>query len=65
MSSAVDIKLLQPVFAGQRLDYRIGLTHEIDKRMRFDAEALVEDVPVARAVMTASRGSWLPVGRTR
>ena len=54
VSSAVEIKLLQPVFAGQRLDYRVTLTHEIDKLKRFDVEALVRDEPVARGVMTGS-----------
>jgi hypothetical protein len=56
MSSAVEVKLLQPVFGGQRLDYRVTLTHEIDKMERFDVEALVDEVPVARGVMTATRG---------
>ena len=64
MSSAVDIKLLQPVFGGQRLDYRVTLTHEIDNLLRFDVEALVEELPVARGVMTATRG-FDPLGPLR
>jgi hypothetical protein len=65
MSSPEDIKHLQPVFAGRRLDDRIALTHERDKLIHFDLEALVEDMPVARGVTTAIRGFRLPVGRSR
>ena len=57
VGAAVDVKLLRPVFAGQRLDYRVSLTTELDEMMRFDAEAVVSGVTVARGIMT---GAWLP-----
>lgn len=60
VSSAVEMKFLRPVFAGQRLDYHVSLTHEIDQLKRFDVEALVDEEPVARGVMTGSIGFELP-----
>src|SRR5258708_3729877 len=39
MSAAVDIKLLAPVFAGQRIDYCVALTHVVDALARFEVSA--------------------------
>lgn len=52
-AAAVDVKFLQPVFAGQRLDYRVTQTHVVDNMVRFDVEAQVEGRPVARGTMTS------------
>ncbi len=49
--TSVDIKFLQPVFAGQRLDYRMRLTGEHAGGTRFEAEAAVDGTAVARGVM--------------
>lgn len=56
MTAAVDIKLLQPVFAGQRLDYRVVQTHLLERLVRFDVSAHVEGQIVARGTMTSTRG---------
>jgi 3-hydroxymyristoyl/3-hydroxydecanoyl-(acyl carrier protein) dehydratase len=36
------VKLLKPVFAGQRLEYLVARTHEVGRMHRFDVEASVE-----------------------
>jgi 3-hydroxyacyl-[acyl-carrier-protein] dehydratase len=51
MASTIDVKLLHPVFAGQRLDYNVCLTHDEGTVMRFDVEAAVEGRPVARGTI--------------
>lgn len=56
MTAAVDIKLLQPVFAGQRLDFRVVQTHLLEDLVRFDVQAQVEAQIVARGTMTSTRG---------
>jgi 3-hydroxyacyl-[acyl-carrier-protein] dehydratase len=61
MSSALEIKFLQPVFGGQRLDYLVTLTHELENMVRFNVEAQVEEKTVARGVMTATHGFPVPV----
>jgi 3-hydroxyacyl-[acyl-carrier-protein] dehydratase len=53
LSSAVDIKFLAPVLAGQRLDYSTVLTHRENNLVRFEVEAFVDRIPVARGRMTA------------
>jgi len=55
MAAAVDVKLLQPVFAGQRLDYIVSQTHLIDDIVRFQVEAQVAGRTVAKGVMTSTR----------
>jgi 3-hydroxyacyl-[acyl-carrier-protein] dehydratase len=60
VSTSVDVKFLHPVFAGQRLDFDAKLTHEFDDNLRFEAEALVENRPVARGVLTASKALAFP-----
>ena len=56
MAAAVDIKLLQPVYAGQRLDYRVVQTHLLDGLVRFDVQAQVDGQVVARGTMTSTLG---------
>jgi 3-hydroxyacyl-[acyl-carrier-protein] dehydratase len=53
MSAAVDVKLVAPVFAGQKLDYRVTHTHAMDDLARFEVEASVAGKPVARGVITS------------
>jgi 3-hydroxyacyl-[acyl-carrier-protein] dehydratase len=56
MTAAVDIKLMQPVYAGQRLDYRVMQTHLLEGLVRFDLSAQVDGQLVARGTMTSTRG---------
>jgi 3-hydroxyacyl-[acyl-carrier-protein] dehydratase len=51
VGTSVELKFLQPVYAGQRLDYRMRLTGEHAGGTRFEAEAAVEGTVVARGVM--------------
>lgn len=55
VGAAVDVKLLRPVFAGQRLDYRATVAGEFGDIMRFDVEAMVGGDTVARGSMTGAR----------
>jgi len=61
MSSSVEMKFLQPVFAGQCLDYQVNLTHEFDRQARFEVEAQVGGIPVARGKLTAVLGIRVPL----
>jgi 3-hydroxyacyl-[acyl-carrier-protein] dehydratase len=60
VSAAVDVKFLQPVFAGQRLVYTVTQTHAVDRLLRFEVEAAVEARVVARGVMSGAMGASLP-----
>jgi 3-hydroxyacyl-[acyl-carrier-protein] dehydratase len=51
MSAAVDLKLLAPVFAGQRLDYRVRRVLAMGDLRRFEVEAEVAGKLVARGIM--------------
>lgn len=55
VGAAVDVKLLRPVFAGQRLDYRAVLAGEHGDMMRFQVGASVDGIPVAEGKMTGAR----------
>jgi len=55
VGAAVDVKLHRPVFAGQRLDYRVSIATEVGEMMRFDVEASVDGTPVASGVLTGAR----------
>lgn len=57
MVGAVDIKLLAPVFAGSRLDYRVTLTRVVESMQRFDVEASVQGKAVAKGTLTGTRGA--------
>jgi 3-hydroxyacyl-[acyl-carrier-protein] dehydratase len=64
-SAHVDVKFLEPVFAGCRLDYRVARTHTVGALDRFEVEALVAGRTVARGAMSAARrslgpGTWVP-----
>ena len=53
--AVVDVKLVAPVFAGQRLDYRATLARNLGDMMRFDVEASIGDKTVAAGTMTGVR----------
>jgi 3-hydroxyacyl-[acyl-carrier-protein] dehydratase len=55
IGASVDVKLLRPVFAGQRLDYVSTLSGEVGNMMRFQVEALVEGTVVANGTLTGAR----------
>lgn len=57
VSAAVDVKFLKPVFAGQRLEYAVALTHEIEGLLRFDVRAEVAGHIVARGTMSGAMGA--------
>lgn len=54
-AGAVDIKLIEPVFAGATIEYRVTRTHVLANATRYDVEARVEERPVARGTMTSAR----------
>ena len=51
MSAQVNVKLLSPVFAGQRLDYCVRRTHTAGDLVRFEVEAEADGREVARGSM--------------
>lgn len=55
MAAHVDVKLLAPVFAGCRLDYRVSILAEPDPFVRCAVEASVGSRVVARGTMTSTR----------
>ena len=61
LAGAIDVKLLAPVFAGQRLEYRTTLSRVVDQLQRFEVEATVAGRTVAKGVLTSSRGMQLPL----
>ena len=50
-AGAVDVKLIEPVFAGSVLEYRVTLGHVLANARRFEVEAWVDDRPVARGTL--------------
>jgi 3-hydroxyacyl-[acyl-carrier-protein] dehydratase len=55
--AGVDLKLIHPVWPGDRLDYRVARTHEVDGFHRFDAEAAVGNRRVASGTLMLA---WRP-----
>ncbi|MCC6873084.1 MAG: hypothetical protein IT378_02155 [Sandaracinaceae bacterium] len=53
-AGAVDIKLIEPVFAGATIEYETTLTHVLANAKRFEVEAKVDERPVARGTMTSA-----------
>ncbi|AKF04264.1 3-hydroxyacyl-ACP dehydratase FabZ family protein [Sandaracinus amylolyticus] len=53
-AGAIDVKLIEPVFAGSMIEYRVTRTHELANARRYDVEARVADRPVARGTMTSA-----------
>lgn len=61
LSTTVDVRFLRPVYAGDRLEYRVRRTHLVDRVARFDVEAFVDGAQVARGRMTGTPlGAALP-----
>ncbi len=58
--SSVEIKFMQPVFAGQRLDYLVTRTHDVGAQQRFEVEACVEGKVVAAGLIISTKGFSLP-----
>ena len=54
-AGAVDVKLIEPVFAGATIEYLVTRTHVLANATRYDVEARVEARPVARGTMTSAR----------
>jgi len=61
VGAGVEIKLLQPVLPGQRLDYAVRWTERFGNLARFEVEASVETTTVAKGSLTGARGI-APVG---
>lgn len=59
-SGALDMKLIEPVFAGATIHYHVTLTHEMSTARRFDVQATVQGRPVARGSMTGTLLSLKP-----
>lgn len=60
MSGAVEVKLLEPVFAGSLLEYRVVRQQVFEQRfVRFGVEARVEGKIVAKGTMTGVLGAIL------
>lgn len=59
LAGAIDVKLLSPVFAGQRLDYAVTLNRVVEQLQRFEVEASVAGRTVAKGVVTSSRGAMM------
>jgi 3-hydroxyacyl-[acyl-carrier-protein] dehydratase len=64
IGASAEIKLIAPVFAGQRLDYHVTLSDDFGDKVRFDARASVDGAPVAAAVLIGARIA-LPVPPAR
>ena len=62
MAGSVEAKLLEPVFAGSRLEFTVTLTHRVKELLRFEGEAVVDGRVVARGTLTAGRSPPLPRG---
>lgn len=53
-AGAIDVKLIEPVFAGCVLEYRVALTREVGNVQHHEVEARVDDRPVARGSITSA-----------
>lgn len=57
MAASIDVKLVAPVFAGNRLDYRVTFTREVEQLQRYEVEAAVDGRTVAKGIVTNARGA--------
>jgi 3-hydroxyacyl-[acyl-carrier-protein] dehydratase len=61
ISASIEMRFLEPVFAGQCLEYCVTRTQIFDERfMRFEVEASVDARPVARGTMVGAIGTKAP-----
>ena len=65
LASRIDVRFLEPVLPGCRLDYRADWTLEQNGVMGFDVEASVGGRPVVRGELGASINTRLPFGTRR
>lgn len=61
LATRIDIRFLEPVFPGSRLDYRVDWTLEQNGVMGFNVEASVGGRPVARGELGASINTRIPL----
>ncbi len=54
LAGAIEVKLIEPVFAGETIAYRVSLSRAIANARRFEVEASVGDRPVARGAITSA-----------
>ena len=60
MAGALEMKLIEPVFAGDTIHYQVALTRVIGNARRVDVEASVGERPVARGSMTSALPASFP-----
>ena len=60
MAAAVDVKLLKPVFAGQRIDYHVTSTHVLESLARCEVSAEVSGELVAKGTISSALGVAIP-----
>ncbi len=53
-AGAIDVKLIEPVFAGCVLEYRVSLSRVMGNVQHHEVEARVDDRPVARGSITSA-----------
>lgn len=56
MAAAIDVKLTKPVFAGDRIDYSVVLTHTVESLARCEVIAEVDGHVVAKGSMSGTLG---------
>jgi 3-hydroxymyristoyl/3-hydroxydecanoyl-(acyl carrier protein) dehydratase len=61
LATRIDVRFLEPVFPGSRLDYRVDWTLEQNGVMGFEVEASVGGRPVARGELGASINTRIPL----
>ncbi|MGE0791674.1 MAG: 3-hydroxyacyl-ACP dehydratase FabZ family protein [Sandaracinaceae bacterium] len=54
LAGSIDVRLVEPVFAGSRIDYRVSLTHALANARRFDVVAEVDGRPVAQGAISSA-----------
>lgn len=59
-AGALEMKLIEPVFAGATIRYEVRLTHELANARRYSVSASVRERPVARGTMTSAVPTLVP-----
>jgi 3-hydroxyacyl-[acyl-carrier-protein] dehydratase len=59
LSAGIEMRFLEPVFAGQCLKYHVVHTHAVERFIRFEVQASVDQRCVARGVLTGALGPRL------
>ena len=58
VAGALEMKFIEPVFAGATIAYRVTLTHELANAFRYSVSASVRERPVARGTMTSAASTF-------